>query len=80
MFDNLKKFQQLKEVKKALEKERIDLEKQGVKVSMNGKMEIEEIKLNPELDLTQQEVAVKDCINEAVKKLQMILAQKMMQM
>lgn len=80
MFDNLKKLQQLKEIKDSLEKERIEIEKEGIKVIVNGKMEIEEIKLNPGLSQEEQERILKDCINEAVGKIQMIVAQKMMQM
>ena len=79
MFESLQKLKQLKELKDSLEKERIEVEREGVKITVNGKMEVEEIKLNPELDQTQQERAIKDCINEAVKKIQMIVAQKMMQ-
>ncbi len=80
MFDNLKKIQQLKKIKDSLEKEKIEVEKEGIKVIVNGKMEVEEIKLNPDLNQEEQERAIKDCINEAVKKIQMMVAQKMMQM
>lgn len=80
MFDNLKKIQQLKKIKDSLEKEKIEIEKEGIKVIVNGKMEVEEIKLNPDLSQEEQERAIKDCINEAVKKIQMMVAQKMMQM
>ena len=80
MFDNLKKLQQLKAIKNSLEKEKIVTENQGTKVIMNGKMEIEEIQLSSELNKEEQEKVLKDCINEAMKKIQMIVAQKMMQM
>jgi DNA-binding protein YbaB len=80
MFDNLKKIQQLKEIKNSLEGERIEVEKEGIKVIVNGKMEVEEIKLNSSLNLEDQERIIRDCINESVKKIQMIVAQKMMQM
>ena len=80
MFDNLKKMQQLKEIKDSLEKEKIEIEKEGIKIIVNGKMEVEELKLNPSLNQENQERIVKDCINEAVKKIQMMVAQKMMQM
>jgi len=80
MFDNFKKIKQLKELKDSLEKERIEIEKEGIKVVVNGKMEVEEVKLNPELNQDQQEKILKDCINEAVKRIQSIVAQKMMQM
>lgn len=80
MFDNFKKIQQLKEIKDSLEGEKIEVEKEGIKVIVNGKMEVEEVKLNPSLSLEDQERIIKDCINESVKKIQMIVAQKMMQM
>jgi len=79
MFDNLKKIQQLREIKESLEGERIEIEREGIRVVLNGKMEIEIIELNSELDKTQQEKVLKDCINEAFKKIQMIVARKMMQ-
>lgn len=80
MFDQLKQLKQLKDIQDQLKKEKVEIEKNGVKVEMNGKMEIEDISLNPELGIEQQEKAVKDCVNEAVRKIQMNLAQKMSQM
>lgn len=80
MFDNLKKLQQLKEIKDSLEKEKIEIERDGIKVIINGKMETEEIKLNPLLEQKHQEETLKKCLNEAVKKIQMIAAEKMMRM
>lgn len=80
MFDNLKKIQQLKALKEALAKERVEVEKEGVKVVMNGNMVVEEVVLNSGTDQDQQGRIVRDCINEAVKKIQTVAAQKMMQM
>jgi len=80
MFDKLKKIQQLKEIRDSLEKEKVEIEKEGIRILVNGKMEIEEVKLNPGLDQEKQERIVKDCFNEAIKKIQMAVAQKMMQM
>jgi len=80
MFDQLKQLGKLKELKDILEKEKKEVEKEGVKVVVNGRMEIEEIKLNPQLDFETQEKIIKECINEAMKKIQMEAAQKMMQM
>ena len=80
MFDNLKKIQQLKALKESLEKERVEIEKEGVKVVMNGKMEIEEVKLNPELDYDRQGEILRDCFNEGVKRIHSIATQKMMQL
>jgi DNA-binding protein YbaB len=80
MFDQLKQLGKLKELKDILEKEKKEVEKEGVRVVVNGKLEIEEIKLNPRLDFETQEKIIKECINEAMKKVQMEAAQKMMQM
>ena len=79
MFDKLKQLQQIKQLKNILEKERKEVEKEGIKVVVNGKMEIEEIRLNPQLNFEKQERIVKDCINEVMKQIQKEAAQKMLQ-
>lgn len=80
MLDKLKQLKQLKELQDALAKERVEIEKSGTKVVVNGKMEIEEIQLNTELSKEDQERVLRDCINEAVKKVQFAAASKMSQM
>ncbi len=77
MLDKLKQIKQLREMQGILAKEEVDCEKRGVKVVMNGKMEILEIKFNPEFSMEEQEKAVIDCVNETIKKLQRTLALKM---
>ncbi len=77
MFDQLRKIKQLKELQDSLKKESIEVEKNGVKVVVNGKMEIESVILNDEISIQEQERAVKDAINSAFKKIQTIAAQKM---
>lgn len=79
MFDQLKQLKKIKDMQSALEKERIEVEKEGVKLVINGKLEVEGIILNPELSKDEQERAIKDCFNEAIKKIQMIMAKKMFQ-
>jgi len=80
MFDKLKQLKQLKELRDSVSQEREEVEIKGVKAIINGKMEIEEIHLNPELNKEEQEEILKQCINESVKKIQMVLAKKMSQM
>ena len=66
-------MQQLKELKKmsdSLSMESAEAEKQGIKVIVNGKMNIESIELNSELTKEEQERILKDCINEAMTKIQ----------
>ena len=80
MFDKLKQLQQLKELRDAVSQEKEEVKRKGIKVIINGKMEIEEIHLNPDLSKEEQEEVLKECINESVKKIQMVLAKKMSQM
>jgi len=77
MFDKLKQIKQLKELQNKLSKEEIIVEKDGVKIIINGKMEIKKVQLNPSLSFEKQEELIRDCFNDAVKKLQMSITQKM---
>jgi len=77
MFDSLKKLKELKELSDLVSNQKIEIEKKGVRLVVNGKMEIEEIKLNPELPKEEQEKVLKDCFNEAMKKFQLDLIQRM---
>lgn len=80
MFDKLKQLQQLKELRDSVAREKEEVERKGIKVVINGKMEIEEVHLNSDLSKEEQEEVLKECINEAMKKIQMVLAKKMSQM
>lgn len=63
-----------------MKNEKIENEKNGVKIFMNGKLEVEDIILNPSLSIQDQEKAVKDCFNDTMKKVQMVVAKKMQSM
>ena len=78
MFDNLKKIAELKKMQESFKKEKIEIEKREVKVVINGNLEVEEIKLNPELSIDEQQSILKDCINEAKENMQKKLAQSLM--
>lgn len=80
MFDQLKQLNQLRKIKETLEKERKTVEKRGVSITVNGKMEIEDVKLNPDMDTVTQEGLIKECFNEAVREIQKEAAQKMFNM
>jgi len=76
-------MQQLKEMKQlsdSLATELAEVEKQGVKVVVNGKMKIESIELNSKLTKQEQETVLKDSINEAMTNIQKIIAGRMSQM
>ncbi len=57
--------------------ERVTAECNGVKVTVNGTLVVEEISLNSQLSQTDQERALKDALNDANKKMQTQLAQKL---
>jgi len=78
MFDNLKKIAELKKMQDSFKKERLTIEKRGVSITINGNMEIEEVKLNPELNLEEQQNLVKQCFNEAKENIQKTLAKALM--
>lgn len=77
MFDNLKQLGKLKELQDALAREKKEVEKEGTRVIVNGKMEVEEITLNPRLETKKQEEVLKRCINEAVNQIRQEAAKKM---
>ncbi|MCD6270191.1 YbaB/EbfC family nucleoid-associated protein [bacterium] len=77
MFDKLKKIKELKQVQDELAEEKISVEKQGIEVVVNGKMEIIKITLNLSLPKDALERTLKECINEAVNKVQIVVARKL---
>lgn len=80
MFDKLKQIKQLRSLQNELSKEKTIVEKDGINVRINGKMEVEYIGLNPELSKERQEKVLKDCINDAMKKMQVKMAGAMQKM
>ncbi len=76
MFDKLKELSKLKQLKNDAENEVFDVEKKGIKVSVNGALLVSEIILNPEIADDKQGLILKDCLNEAIKKAQMSMAKK----
>jgi DNA-binding protein YbaB len=84
MFSKLKQFKDLrsqaKTMQDALSQEKITEEKNGVKIVLNGNMEVLSLTLNPSLNIETQEDTVKKCINEAIKQTQRVMAKKMQDM
>jgi DNA-binding protein YbaB len=76
MFDKLKQIAQMKGLQDAIHKEIVEVEKEGVKVSLRGDFSVEQIILNPDLSKDRQEQVLKDCLNDAVKKIQLLAVQK----
>lgn len=80
MFDKLKQIKKLKKLKDSLGQEKIEVQKNGTKVVLNGNMETEQIQLNPELDQLAQQKAIKEAFNQAVREIRKKIAQKMSSM
>ena len=84
MFNKLKQFRDLrsqaKTLQSALAQESITVEKNGIKIVMNGNMEVTELKINDGLAKESLEGILADVINDAIKKTQRLMAQKMQEM
>ena len=76
MFDKFKQMKQLKEFENTLKKQTLSKEKGGITVTLNLKMEILDIKLNPALEIAEQEKKVKECINDAMNEAKMEMAKQ----
>lgn len=77
MFNLFKNLKELKELNDLLSKEKTTIEKDGIKIVVNGKMEIEELVLNPNLEINKQQKILKECLNDALRKVQITLLTKL---
>ena len=77
MLDKLKRIKELKDLQKTLAQEKAIVEKEGVSITVNGKLEVENISIDPDINSDRLETVLKDSFNEAVRKIQMSMAQKM---
>ncbi len=84
MFNKLKQFRDLRSQAKTMQsklaEEKVSEEKNGVKVTLNGNLEVIELELNESLDISEQTSALKSCLNNAIKKTQKLMAKKMQEM
>lgn len=78
VFDQFKKIAELKKLQDNLKKEKTTIEKRGVVVTINGNLEIEDIKLSSELSLEDQREVLKQCLNEAREEIQKKMAKSLM--
>ncbi len=80
MLDKFKQINQLRNIQNELQKEKVEVEKSGVKVIINGKMQVEEIEISADIANDKQAEILKNCFNDAIQKVQMIAARKMQEM
>ncbi|MDD2548027.1 MAG: YbaB/EbfC family nucleoid-associated protein [Candidatus Pacebacteria bacterium] len=76
MFNKFKQIKQLKNLESSLKKQTITKEKDGIVVTLNLRMDILEIKLNPELETSEQEKKLKDCLNDAMNEAKLAMAKQ----
>lgn len=76
--DMYKLKQQASELQSMLANETVEAENQGVKITMNGNQEVLAVVINPELSKEDQEKYLRETFNDAIKKIQRLMAQKMM--
>jgi DNA-binding protein YbaB len=81
MFNKLKQVKDLrsqaKNMQGMLAQEKITVEKNGITVEVDGNMEIKEIKISEGISKDKLGGALKNAINDALKKAQRIMAEKM---
>jgi len=84
MFNKLKQFRDLrsqaKTLQNALAQEIIEYEKSGIKVTMNGNMEITKLAIGAEISKDKLENILAEVINEIIKRAQKTMAKKVQEM
>ena len=76
MFEKLKQFKKIKELQDTIKQEKAEVEKEGIRIVLNGNLELEDVVLNPELPKEQQEKLLKECFNQGIKEIQLSMARK----
>lgn len=77
MFDKMKQLKQVYDLQQQLKAKTVTVTFEGVTIKMNGKMEVLEIHLNPELDQRRQERALIEAFRDAMRQMQTIMAAEM---
>lgn len=81
MFNKLKQFKDLrnqaKNIKNTLSQQQIEIDKNGIKLVMDGNQNILSLKIDPNLNIQQIEDIMPSVINEAIKKVQHTMVETM---
>ncbi len=84
MFNKLKQFKDLrnqaKTLQNALAQETVEYEKNGIKITMSGNMEITQLSINAEFSKEKLENILTEVINESIKRAQKVMAKKVQDM
>ena len=77
MKDMFKLQREAKRVKKELKNVHVEAESQGVKVVVDGEMEIVEVTVDPSVSMEKVAALFMDAANRALKKAQVVAAERM---
>jgi DNA-binding protein YbaB len=81
MFEKLKQLKDLRDKAKAMQnalaQETINTERNGIKITMDGNMNVSAVVLEKEMSKDELEKKLPDAINETIKKAQRVMAEKM---
>jgi DNA-binding protein YbaB len=84
MFNKLKQLKDLRDkaktIQNALAEEKVTGDRHGIKISLNGNMEVSAVVLEKEMTKAELEKNLPDAINDAIKKAQRVMAEKMRSM
>lgn len=84
MFNKLKQIKDLRSQAKTMQNmlagESVTVDKNGITLTMNGNLEVTNVKVTETLSPEKLADTIKDLVNDAVKKTQKIMAQKMQEM
>ncbi len=75
--DMFKLQRDAKRIRKELSQMHVEAEAQGVKVVVSGEMELVEVSIAPEVPRESIAALIKDALNRAMKKAQVISAERM---
>jgi DNA-binding protein YbaB len=84
MFNKLKQFKDLrnqaKTLQNALAQESVEYEKNGIKIIMNGNMEITKLDISADMSKDRLENTLTEAVNETIKRAQKVMAKKVQDM
>lgn len=84
MFNKLKQYKDLRSQAKTLQnmmsQQSVTVEKNGIRIIINGNFEITSLNILEEKNKENLEKSLTDCFNDATKKIQRVVAEKMQSM
>ncbi len=82
MLNNLKNLYKLQsqahEIQKQLANKSVEVENHGIKIVMDGNQKVLSVKIKSELSKEEQEKYLVEAFNEAIKKVQQLMASSVM--